>query len=54
MPGTKRTLFDPARFLEAAGVTHRMVQVNLGMSSSRKGALQMQYSFSIRAEQSSP
>jgi CRP-like cAMP-binding protein len=30
VPGTKRTLFDPARFLEAAGVTHRMVQVKTG------------------------
>ena len=30
MPDTKRTLFDPARFLKAAGVTHRMVQVRAG------------------------
>jgi len=30
MPGTKRTLFDPARFLQAAGVTHRIVQVKPG------------------------
>ncbi|MBW4038264.1 MAG: Crp/Fnr family transcriptional regulator [Acidobacteria bacterium] len=30
MPGTKRTLFDPARFLEAAGVTHKMVQLKAG------------------------
>ncbi len=30
MPDTKRTLFDPARFLEAAGVKHRMVQVKSG------------------------
>jgi CRP-like cAMP-binding protein len=30
MPGTKRTLFDPARFLKAAGVAHRMVRVKSG------------------------
>lgn len=30
MPGTKRTLFDPARFLQAAGVIPRMVQVKAG------------------------
>jgi CRP-like cAMP-binding protein len=30
MTGTKRTLFDPARFLKAAGVTHRMVNVKAG------------------------
>jgi CRP-like cAMP-binding protein len=30
MPGTKRTLFDPARFLKAAGVAHRMVQAKAG------------------------
>jgi CRP/FNR family cyclic AMP-dependent transcriptional regulator len=30
MPGTNRTLFDPARFLKAAGVTHRMIQVKSG------------------------
>ncbi|SFS18148.1 cAMP-binding domain of CRP or a regulatory subunit of cAMP-dependent protein kinases [Granulicella pectinivorans] len=30
MPGTRRTQFDPARFLAAAGVTHRMIQVKAG------------------------
>jgi len=30
MPETKRTLSDPARFLHAAGVTHRMVEVKAG------------------------
>ena len=30
MPETKRTLSDPARFLDAAGVTHRMVQFKAG------------------------
>jgi len=30
MPGSKRSLFDPARFLAAAGVTHRMVEVKAG------------------------
>ncbi len=30
MPGTKRTLFDPARFMQAAGVTHNMVQIRPG------------------------
>ncbi len=39
MPGTKRTLFDPARFLEAAGVTHRMVQVKAGHVFFSQGGL---------------
>jgi CRP-like cAMP-binding protein len=39
MPGTKRTLFDPARFLEAAGVTHRMVQVKPGHVFFSQGGL---------------
>jgi hypothetical protein len=52
MPGTKRSLFDPARFLEAAGVTHRMVQVKPGHVFFSQGDSQMQYSFSIQAEQS--
>jgi CRP/FNR family cyclic AMP-dependent transcriptional regulator len=30
MPGTKTTLYDPARLLEAAGVAHRMVQAKAG------------------------
>jgi CRP-like cAMP-binding protein len=30
MPGTNRSLFDPARFLQAAGVTYRTVQVKPG------------------------
>ena len=30
MPGTRRTQFDPARFLPAAGVTHRMIHVKPG------------------------
>ena len=30
MPGTKRIQFDPARFLAAAGVTHRMIHVKAG------------------------
>jgi CRP/FNR family cyclic AMP-dependent transcriptional regulator len=39
MSGTKRTLFDPARFLEAAGVTHRMVQVKPGHVFFSQGGL---------------
>jgi CRP-like cAMP-binding protein len=39
MPGTKRTLFDPARFLEAAGVTHRMVHVKAGHVFFSQGGL---------------
>jgi len=39
MPGTKRTLFDPARFLEAAGVAHRMVQVKAGHVFFSQGGL---------------
>jgi CRP-like cAMP-binding protein len=39
MPGTKRSLFDPARFLEAAGVTHRMVQVKAGHVFFSQGGL---------------
>jgi CRP-like cAMP-binding protein len=39
MTGTKRTLFDPARFLEAAGVTHRMVQVKPGHVFFSQGGL---------------
>jgi len=39
MPGTKRTLFDPARFLEAAGITHRMVQVRPGHVFFSQGGL---------------
>jgi len=39
MSGTKRTLFDPARFLEAAGVTHRMVHVKPGHVFFSQGGL---------------
>ena len=39
MHGTRRTLFDPARFLEAAGVTHRMVQVKTGHVFFSQGGL---------------
>jgi CRP-like cAMP-binding protein len=39
MPGTKRTLFDPARFLEAAGVMHRMVHVKPGHVFFSQGSL---------------
>jgi CRP-like cAMP-binding protein len=39
MPETKRTLFDPARFLEAAGVTPRMVQVKAGHVFFSQGGL---------------
>jgi CRP/FNR family cyclic AMP-dependent transcriptional regulator len=39
MPGTNRTLFDPARFLKAAGVTHRMIQVKSGHVFFTQGGL---------------
>jgi CRP/FNR family cyclic AMP-dependent transcriptional regulator len=39
MPETKRAHFDPARFLEAAGVTHRMVQVKAGHVFFSQGGL---------------
>jgi CRP/FNR family cyclic AMP-dependent transcriptional regulator len=39
MQGTNRTLFDPARFLHAAGVTHRMVQVKAGHVFFSQGGL---------------
>jgi len=39
MPEAKRTLFDPARFLEAAGVAHRMVQVKPGHVFFSQGGL---------------
>jgi CRP/FNR family cyclic AMP-dependent transcriptional regulator len=39
MPGTNRTLFDPARFLKAAGVTHRMIQVKSGHVFFSQGGL---------------
>ena len=39
MPETKRTLFDPARFLEAAGIAHRMVQVKPGHVFFSQGGL---------------
>jgi CRP/FNR family cyclic AMP-dependent transcriptional regulator len=39
MPGTNRTLFDPARFLKAAGVTHRMIQVKSGHVFFAQGGL---------------
>jgi CRP-like cAMP-binding protein len=39
MPGTKRTIFDPARFLEAAGVKPRMVQVKPGHVFFSQGGL---------------
>ena len=39
MSGSKRTLFDPARFLAAAGVTHRMVQVKPGHVFFSQGGL---------------
>jgi CRP/FNR family cyclic AMP-dependent transcriptional regulator len=39
MPGTKRNLFDPARFLEAAGVTHRMIKVKTGHVFFSQGGL---------------
>jgi CRP-like cAMP-binding protein len=37
MPVTKRTLFDPARFLQAAGVTQRMIQVKPGHAFFTQG-----------------
>jgi CRP/FNR family cyclic AMP-dependent transcriptional regulator len=39
MPDTNRTLFDPARFLQAAGVTHRMIQVKSGHVFFAQGGL---------------
>ena len=39
MAETKRSLFDPARFLQAAGVTHRMVQVKPGHVFFSQGGL---------------
>jgi CRP/FNR family cyclic AMP-dependent transcriptional regulator len=39
MPSTNRTLFDPARFLQAAGVTHRMIQVKAGHVFFAQGGL---------------
>jgi len=39
MPGTKRTLFDPTRFLEAAGVAHRMIQIKPGHVFFSQGGL---------------
>jgi len=39
MSGTKRTLFDPARFLQAAGVAHRMVNVRPGHIFFSQGEL---------------
>lgn len=39
MPDNKRALFDPVRFLEAAGVTHRMVQVKPGYVFFSQGRL---------------
>jgi CRP-like cAMP-binding protein len=39
MLGTKRTLFDPARFLKAAGVAHRMVHVKPGHVFFTQGGL---------------
>lgn len=39
MPDTKRARFDPARFLKAAGVTHRMVQVKAGHVFFSQGGL---------------
>jgi CRP-like cAMP-binding protein len=39
MPGTKRTLFDPARFLQAAGIAHRMIQVKTGHVFFSQGGL---------------
>jgi CRP/FNR family cyclic AMP-dependent transcriptional regulator len=39
MSGTNRTLFDPARFLKAAGVTHRMIQVKSGHVFFAQGGL---------------
>jgi len=39
MSGMKRTLFDPARFLQAAGVAHRMVNVRPGHIFFSQGEL---------------
>jgi CRP/FNR family cyclic AMP-dependent transcriptional regulator len=39
MPDTNRTLFDPARFLHAAGVAHRMIQVKSGHVFFAQGGL---------------
>ncbi len=39
MFATKKVLFDPARFLEAAGVTQRMVQVKTGHVFFSQGGL---------------
>ena len=39
MPGTRRTLFDPARFLQAAGIAHRMIQVKTGHVFFSQGGL---------------
>jgi CRP/FNR family cyclic AMP-dependent transcriptional regulator len=39
MPGTRRTLFDPARFLKAAGVTHKMIHAKTGHVFFSQGGL---------------
>jgi len=39
MTGTKRTLFDPARFLDAAGVKPRIVQIKQGHVFFSQGGL---------------
>jgi CRP-like cAMP-binding protein len=38
MAGTKRILFDPARFMAAAGVAHRMVQIKAGHTFFAQGS----------------
>lgn len=38
MPDTKRTQSDPARFLDAAGVAHRMIHVKAGHIFFSQGA----------------
>jgi CRP-like cAMP-binding protein len=38
MPDSRRKLFDPARFLTAAGVPHRMIQVKAGHIFFSQGA----------------
>jgi CRP/FNR family cyclic AMP-dependent transcriptional regulator len=39
MPSTNRTLFDPARFLLASGISHRMTQVKTGHVFFTQGGL---------------
>jgi CRP/FNR family cyclic AMP-dependent transcriptional regulator len=39
MPDSKRTLFDPVRFLLASGISHRMVQVKPGYVFFSQGGL---------------